>query len=419
MKLLTHTARVVAGLIFAFSGFVKGIDPMGTAFKLGDYFSAFRLGFLDDLALPLAVLLIVIEFVTGMMLLSGALVKPASWMAAIFMAIFLPLTLVLAIWEPVSDCGCFGDAVILTNWQTFFKNILIAVPVVWLFLRRDEEEGTMSLKTGLNFTVIFIFLFLIFIRINLTCLPMIDFRPYRVGTDLAAAMTVPDDAEPDRYDIRFIYEKEGVQKEFTLENYPADDTTWTFVDQKSVLISKGYLPELHDFTLTTEYGIDMTEQITRHQGDMLLMVARRLEQSNRDGLMKGYRLGMELQQRGVAFHIVTATPPMEAEPLTTGFSALFADEITLKTVIRSDPGFVLLHNGIVAAKWSYRNLPENELFAGDLTALALTEQVKRGKREFTLLSLLAIVAAVAVTIPFRTVRARERGRRSIIPEWKR
>ena len=125
MKPLTQIARIITGLLFAFSGFVKGIDPMGTAFKLGDYFSAFNIGFLDDMALPFSVLLCLLEFVTGMMLLSGALVKPASWMAALFMAVFTPVTLVLAIWNPVSDCGCFGDAIILTNWQTFIKNLSI------------------------------------------------------------------------------------------------------------------------------------------------------------------------------------------------------------------------------------------------------------------------------------------------------
>lgn len=139
MKLLIQIARILTGLVFAFSGFVKGIDPMGTAFKLGDYFSAFRFGFLDDFTLPLSLLLCVVEFVTGMMLLSGALLKPASWMAAIFMAIFTPLTLILAIWNPVSDCGCFGDAIVLTNWQTFFKNVIIIIPVVFVFITRNDE----------------------------------------------------------------------------------------------------------------------------------------------------------------------------------------------------------------------------------------------------------------------------------------
>ena len=113
MKVLTQIGRILTGLLFVFSGFVKGIDPMGTAFKLEDYFKAFSIGFLDDLALPLALILCLVEFMTGMMLLTGSFTRLASWMAALFMALFTPLTLVLAIFNPVSDCGCFGDAIVL------------------------------------------------------------------------------------------------------------------------------------------------------------------------------------------------------------------------------------------------------------------------------------------------------------------
>ena len=399
MKQLTRTARILAGLLFIFSGFVKGIDPMGTAFKLGDYFTAFNMGFLDNLALPLSILLCLVEFVTGMMLLTGALVKPASWMAALFMALFTPLTLILAIFNPVSDCGCFGDAIILTNWQTFFKNVIITLLVVFVFIRRDDATGVMPVKAGLNFTIAYVFFFLLFMRMNLTYLPPIDFRPYKVGTNIAEAMAIPEDAEPDKYDIRFIYEKDGVQQEFTLNDYPANDTTWKFIDQKSVLISRGYVPPIHDFTLINREGVDMTEHITRYEGDIVLMVARRLEKSDRDGLMKGYNAGMELQKQGKEFYIVTATAPSEAEPLVTGFNALFADEITLKTVIRSDPGFVLLHNGTIAAKWSYHNLPDPEEFSGDLYTLTIKSMKEFNGRLIMLVAILLIVFAVAMSLP--------------------
>ncbi|MCK7529612.1 MAG: DoxX family protein [Marinilabiliales bacterium] len=141
MKTLTQTARILTGLLFVFSGFVKGIDPMGTAFKLSDYFTAFNMGFLDALALPLSITLCLVEFIAGMMLLSGSMVRLASWMVALFMALFTPLTLILAIYNPVSDCGCFGDAILLTNWQTFFKNVAITLLVVFVFIRRDDRDG--------------------------------------------------------------------------------------------------------------------------------------------------------------------------------------------------------------------------------------------------------------------------------------
>lgn len=401
MKILTQTARILTGLLFVFSGFVKGIDPMGTAFKFGDYFTAFKLGFLDDLALPLAILLCLVEFITGMMLLSGSMVRLASWMAALFMALFTPLTLVLAIFNPVSDCGCFGDAIHLTNWQTFFKNVVITLLVVFVFIRRDDRTGTLSVKAGLIFTLVVSFLFLLFMRYNLTYLPIIDFRPYKVGTNLPEAMAIPPDAVPDKYDIRFIYEKDGVSREFTLNDYPADDTTWKFVDQKSVLISKGYVPPIHDFTLISSEGTDMTDNVTGHQGDVVLMVARRLEKSDREGLVKGYDLGIALREREVKFYIVTASTPGTAAGMVTGFDTLFADETMLKTVIRSDPGFILLHNGTIMAKWSHHNLPGNEKFGGDLSALALKFQVDYKNRLVVAGAILSILLAIALTLPFR------------------
>jgi uncharacterized membrane protein YphA (DoxX/SURF4 family) len=401
MNKLTQTARILTGLLFVFSGFIKGIDPMGTAFKLGDYFTAFNMGFLDSLALPLALTLCLIEFIAGMMLLSGSMVRLSSWMVALFMALFTPLTLILAIFNPVSDCGCFGDAIHLTNWQTFVKNVAITLLVVFVFIRRDDRSGTLTMKAGLNYTILFAFLFLLFMRYNLAYLPIIDFRPYRVGTNLPEAMAIPPDAEPDKYDIRFIYEKDGILKEFTMNDYPADDTTWKFIDQKSVLISRGYEPPIHDFTLMSGEGADMTEEVIGHKGEVLLMVACRLEKSDRDGLVKGYDLGIALRESETKFYIVTATTPEKAADLVTGFNELYADETTLKTVIRSDPGFVLLHNGTVAAKWSYHNLPARDEFTGDLNALALRAEAAKKNRLVMVSSVLALLLALAITLPLR------------------
>ena len=405
MSTLTRIGRILTGLLFIFSGFVKGIDPMGTAFKIGDYLIAFRMGFLEDLALPVSIILCLVEFVAGMMLVTGSLVKLSSWMAALFMAVFTPLTLILAIFNPVSDCGCFGDAIIMTNWQTFFKNVVITLLVVFVFIRRNDNTGVLSVKAGMNATLAFIFLFLLFLRYNLAYLPVIDFRPYSVGTNIPEAMSIPADAEPDKYDIKFIYEKDGVQKEFTLNDYPANDTTWKFVDQKSVLISHGYIPPIHDFTLVNEYGADMTDQVTAYPGYSMLMVARRLEDADRDGLIMGYDLGLALQQQGVNFIIITATSPGETGEMLTGFDAFFADEITLKTVVRSNPGFVLLHNGTIMAKWSYHNLPAKEKFTGDPDTIALKTLTAKNARMVVLMVILTVIVAVLATMPLWTKKS--------------
>mgnify|MGYP002399372952 CR=1 FL=1 len=401
MRLLTRIARITTGLIFIFSGFVKGIDPLGTAFKLGDYFSAFKIGFLDDLALPLSIILCTVEFVAGVMLVTGAGTRIASWAVALFMAVFTPVTLILALFNPVSDCGCFGDAIHLSNWQTFFKNLILTLIVVFVFIRRRDRTMTLSPLKALLTGISSMLLFLFFTWYNLTYLPVIDFRPFKPGANLPESMAIPPDAPSARYDVRFIYEKGGLEKEFTLKNYPAGDTTWKFVDQKSVIITEGYTPPIHDFSLVTRGGMDMTGEILGDRGFTLLMVARKLGESNTEGLAKGFNLGLAAQRQDVGFYVVTSTTDDEAAIMTAGFETLFADETTLKTVIRSNPGFVLLHNGTVMAKWSHKGLPKPEKFTHDLNTLAIKTQVQKVTILIVICSLLMLAVIYLITQPFR------------------
>ncbi len=403
MKVLTLIARMVTGIVFVFSGFVKGIDPLGTAYKLSDYFTAFKLGFLDDLALPLAIILCTVEFVAGLMLLTGALPRLASWMVALFMALFTPLTLVLALFNPVTDCGCFGDAIHLTNWQTFFKNMVLTLIVVFVFIRRDDTHGIMSVRNGIKSTSACIIVFLVFICFNLSYLPVIDFRPYKPGTNLPEAMAIPQGSPADEYDLKFIYEKNGVEKEFTLDNYPADDTLWKFVDQKSILISKGYTPPVHDFSLITSDGTDMTDVLLSDQGYTILMISRRLEKPDAKSLTEGFNLGRLLKEKNIGFYIVTSSNAEEAEKINPGFTILYGDETTLKTVIRSNPGYVMLHNGTVMAMWSHKGLPSPESFGTDLNSLAINSQYQKNTVLIIIITTLFILLTVSLTSRFRRI----------------
>lgn len=399
MAHLTRLSRIITGLVFVFSGLVKGIDPLGTAYKLNDYFSAFKFSFLDELALPLSILLCSVEFIAGLMLVTGAFPKIASWAVALFMALFTPLTLALAIFNPVSDCGCFGDAIHLTNWETFYKNVILTLLVVFVFIRRNDRTATMSLGRSAVALASFTVMFLLFVWYNLAWLPVIDFRPYRPGTNLPEAMTRPDDAPADKFDIRFLYSKDGVTKEFTLQDYPANDTTWVFVDQKSVLVSAGYKPPVHDFYLVTGDGIDMTENILGNPGFTLLMIAGKLEESNKIGITDGLNLGYEVQKQNIGFYVVTATAAEDAGAYTAGFTTLFADQTTLKTVIRASPGFLLLQNGTVMAMWSHRNVPSSDQFRGDLNALSVKTHTRRNSLLFTVCSVLIISLLFFITLP--------------------
>lgn len=394
MKLLIRTGRILVGIVFIFSGIVKGIDPLGTAYKLSEYFASFRLGFLDNLSLPLSIVLCTVEFITGVLLLTGSMTRLASWMAALFMAVFTPLTIVLYFFNPVSDCGCFGDAIHLTNGQTLLKNIIITLVVVFVFVIREDTTATKN-RRGSTFVLAgSLMFFAFFIWYNMTYLPLIDFRPYKPGTDLIKAMSRPEDAPADKYDIRFIYEKDGIQKEFTLSDYPANDSTWKFIDQKSVLISAGYVPPVHDFSLTTSDGRDMTSDILNRQGFTMLMISRKISEAKPDLLEKGLSVGKIVSQNNADFYVVTSSSPSVAEPLAEGNKVLYADETTLKTVVRSDPGFVLLHGATVMAMWSPQGLPDDDAFTGNLDSLAIKSHYDR-TITFIILSFILLLLVIS------------------------
>jgi len=249
MKILNTLSRIIIGLVFMFSGIVKAIDPLGSAYKFEDYSHAFHLDFLQFSVLPLVIFLCTVEFIAGFSVITGYRIRSGIIVVMILMLIFTPLTFILALTNPVSDCGCFGDAIHLTNWQTFGKNLFLFIFAIILFRGRNNIiQQHNSLKDWLiisgTATVTIIFSLL-----NLKFLPVMDFLPYKRGIHIPEKMIIPEDKPVDEYKTTFIYEKDGIQQEFTLDNFPATDSSWTFIDQKSVLVKKGYEPPIHDFSV--------------------------------------------------------------------------------------------------------------------------------------------------------------------------
>jgi len=362
MKILRFFCNVVTGIVFMFSGTVKAIDPLGSAYKFQDYFAAFHLDFLEPLALPLAILLCTAEFMAGFSVLTGYRQKTGIWGVMILMLIFTPLTLVLAITNPVSDCGCFGDAIHLTNWQTFGKNIVLLIFVLISFSgRKSFKSPSDPAKEWVHITIVMA-LFVGFSLLNLKYLPLLDFLPYKAGTNIPENMRIPEGKPADEYSTTFIYEKDGSEKEFTLENYPADDSTWKFVDQKSVLVKKGYQPPIHDFSITTREGEDITERILNEEGYTLLMISKKLEDARRVNLEKGFELGIHCLTEGAGFYVVTASGSDMLGDYSNGLTFCTGDETTLKTIVRANPGYLLLKGGTITGKWSWADVPSNDQF---------------------------------------------------------
>jgi hypothetical protein len=354
-------------MVFIFSGFVKAVDPLGSAYKFADYFTAFGMDFLDILALPMGIFLSAFEMVLGFSLLLGYRRKTMYVVLMCFMSFFTILTLVLAIFNPVSDCGCFGDALILSNWETFFKNLVLMVFVLILFLSRHMDRGSsLVLRESLLIMVFFIFASL-FSYWNYSHLPLIDFRPYDVGTVIQEEMVIPEGAPSDEYQTTLIYKNRmtGQNSSFTMEDYPKDTLKWEFVDSESKLVKKGYEPPIHDFAIMDTDGFDLVNEILRDEDYSMLMLAHDLGSSDRDALITaGEWAQLELFARDFSFYAVSAATSSEVESISAelglGYPFLAGDEIMLKTIVRSNPGFLLIRNGIILGKWAHRDLPALE-----------------------------------------------------------
>ncbi len=371
-KTILNVCRLLLATTFILSGFVKAVDPKGTAYKITDYLQAMHLsGMVSETGtLLMSVLLSGLEFCIGIFLLFAIRRQLSSRLCVVLMLLMTPLTLWLALENPVSDCGCFGDALVLTNWQTFWKNVVLlvmAVIVAWkpkLMFRFVSESNQWIV---INYSVLFI---LVIASWSLYDLPIFDFRPYHVGASIREGMEIPEGAEQPKFETTFIMEKDGEQREFGIDDYP--DSTWTFVESRTLQISKGYVPPIHDFSLTTLDGDDITDEVLRDTNYVFLLVSPHLETADDSRLDLINELYEYCEEQGYSFYGLTASTERAIARWRDMTGAEYAfctvDEITLKTIVRSNPGLLLLKDGRVIRKWSHNNLPE---IGAEQTALPL------------------------------------------------
>jgi len=358
---------MILGVVFIFSGFVKAVDPLGSAYKFSDYFSAFKLGFLDFMSLPLGIFLSAFELLLGIVLILGYGRKITFWVLMWFMSFFTLLTFVLAIFNPVSDCGCFGDALILTNWQTFLKNVVLMVFVLLLyFSRKQEQPSTYIFREWLVVGALFL-LSMGFSTWNYRHLPLVDFRAYDVGTVIREEMEVPEGAPTDEYETTLVYKNKetGKSESFGISNYPKDTLHWSFESSDSKLLKKGYEPPIHDFAMVNAYGTEVVDEMLSDNGYSLVLISYNLEKADQVALQNAMGWSqLEIVASDFTFYAATATSSAEVESISSslnlGYEFSSADEIMLKTIVRSNPGFLLLKNGTILGKWGSRDFPAIE-----------------------------------------------------------
>lgn len=371
-------------VVFVFSGFVKANDPLGFQYKLGDYLLAFgMLEWFPEWVLMIAtVALATLEFMLGVYLLFGINRRFTSWLVVLLMGVMTPLTLYLALENPVSDCGCFGDAVILTNWQTFWKNVVLTIAAVIVLCMRKRMFRVVTPRSEWLVSVNTLLYIIILSYYSLSNLPVFDFRPYCIGASIPQGMEIPEGAQTPVFETLFIMEKEGKRQEFSLDNYP--DSTWTFVDRKTVIKEAGYEPPIHDFSLLRMAdGEDITDLVLADSGYTFLMVAHQLEKADdsySDLLNEVYDY---CREHGYTFYGLTASNEEVVDQWLdrTGGEYPFCnvDDITLKTMVRSNPGLMLLKEGVVLNKWANENIPDEYQLTAPLELLPLAQGHVQGK----------------------------------------
>ena len=363
---LLLASRIIVGLTFIFSGFVKAVDPMGTMIKVTDYFIAFNAQGLQPIAIVVAFILCCYELPLGVSILLGAKGKLMAKLLLIIMTPFLFLTLYLAIKNPVTDCGCFGDALILTNWQTFYKNVVLMIFTLIIFYKRSEIAFLWKQKwewTSVALSTLFVILFSVY---SYSYLPIMDFRPYKIGNDIQQKMIIPDGETGDIYESVLIYKDKstGKEVEFNADNIPMDDNL-EFLQVSTKLKKKGYTPPIQGFKISDSNEMDVSEKFLNQTGYRLVIVYHKLlpEKSNyqkeinqlvndiiKEGNLEVWALTSSLKE-DIRQYVKQNHVP---------YSFYNSDIIMLETMIRSNPGLILFKDNVVIKKWPFRKIPDYE-----------------------------------------------------------
>lgn len=372
-RLAANSARFFIGIVFLLSGFVKMVDPLGANYKIEDYLTAFGLDFMLPLSLVAAIGLNLAEFLIGFVLIFGVRMKLFAWGSFLFMLFFTPLTLYLAIENPVSDCGCFGDALIMSNWETFYKNIVFIIMAIIVFLYRKKYWEKMIPNWFKN-SVIAVGL-IVGIGVQVYALrydAIMDFRPWKIGNHISS-LVVPT---PEKSEIYLIYKntETGQTEEYTSETLPWQDeekmAALEFVEQKKVVIEPFIDAPIHDFMVVGDDGTEITSFIMNDPNYHFILVSHDLTKTNKKGFERANNIAVEAFSDNILFTCITGSTFDEIEKFKQendfDLEYTIADPTALKTIIRTNPGLVLLKEGYVIDKWAHRRIPTYEVFKSNV-----------------------------------------------------
>ncbi|PKA97165.1 putative membrane protein YphA (DoxX/SURF4 family) [Flavobacteriaceae bacterium MAR_2009_75] len=364
MKYLVGLSRILVGVLFIISGFIKLNDPVGFSFKLEEYFSqgVLDLPFLEPYALAISIFVVVFEVLLGVMLLIGFRVKFTVWSLLVMIIGFTFLTFYSAYFNKVTDCGCFGDAIKLTPWESFTKDIILLVLIVVLFVGQKFIKPLFS-SMGIRVVMALSLVFCVFYCNHvLNHLPVIDFRPYKIGANIIDGMSVPDNAAKPIHDYAWKFNVNGEEKVIVTQgDYP--QVEGEFIDVETTEVQKGYEPPIHDFTIE-QNGEDFTAALM-NEPKLFMVVAYDLRKTNEEVYSELKKSADKAASQGYKVIGMSASNTEQTGKLINdhqlNFEFYFTDETTLKTIVRSNPGVLVLEKGTIKQKVHYNDLEDLEL----------------------------------------------------------
>lgn len=364
MKVLTHIARFIVGALFIFSGFIKLNDPLGFSYKLQEYFSAEVLGleFLSPYALLISIILVVVEVLLGIALLVGFRKKITLWLLFAMIVFFTFLTFYSAYFNKVTDCGCFGDAIPLVPWESFAKDVILLVLILFLMINQKHIKPLFSKL--INASLVFVsFLGCMFFGMHvLEHLPWLDFRAYKVGSNIAEGMVVPEGAPEATFEYQWTFLVDGKEEVITTDGgYPEVDGT--YVSYEVVQTSEGYEPPVHDFTIERD-GRDYTTTYLEKE-NLIVIIAYNLLNTEAQGYYNIRNITEEAIRKGYNVIGLSSSAQDAADAFVQEnrlpFKFFFTDETVLKTIVRANPGIVSMHKGTILQKLHYNDAEDLRL----------------------------------------------------------
>lgn len=369
-KILLHFCTTLVGLLFVFSGLIKANDPIGFGYKLQEYFEVFHTTFLNDYAAAIAILLCTLEIVLGVLLLLGFWGRKVSWGLLLLILFFTFLTFYSAFFKVVTSCGCFGDAIPLTPWQSFSKDLVLLVLILVIFINRDSLKPLIkSVKAQKVISGLVLILSLGFGLYTYNFLPILDFLPYKIGNNIPALMRMPPGAQPDVYEITYNLknQKTGETKVMTDQEYLKTeiwkDTTWQiFGEPANRLVKKGYDVKIKDLKISDSQGTDYTHEIIENPYYNLVIVAYNLAKADVQAIGRLNAIAMNAAENyNIRTVLLTSNSAEDAERFSKEnklvMEVFYADAIPLKSMVRANPGVLLLRDGVVVNKWHYHTMP--------------------------------------------------------------